>query len=208
MSAPEDAATFWDAHYGQKDQIWSGRPNGVLVGEASDLAPGTALDLGSGEGADAIWLAGRGWHVTAVEVSQTAIDRGTRQAETQGVAALIDWQRHDLAETFPNGAYDLVNVQYLHSPIEFPRDRVLRAAADAVAPGGILLIVGHAGPPPWAKDPHPEHLFPSATDTASSAGLDGPGWELLIREERERDTIDPNGEPARISDTIVKARRR
>jgi len=128
------AEQFWEGHYRAHEQLWSGGANPVLVDVAGALPPGTALDLGCGEGGDAIWLAGRGWRVTAVDVSATALDRAATHAATAGVEARIDFQRHDLAQTFPAGAFDLVSAQYLQSPVEFPRDRVLHAAAQTVAP--------------------------------------------------------------------------
>ena len=202
------ASEYWDAHYGQRPQIWSGRPNAVLVEEARDLTPGSALDIGCGEGADAVWLASEGWHVTAVDVSRTALERGAHAARETGVDELIDWQWHDLSETMPDGTYDLVSAQYLHAPIEFPRDRVLRAAASLVASGGTLLIVGHAAAPPWSKHAHEDREFPKPQEDAAAAGLGEPDWSLVICEVRERETISPDGEPATISDSIVKARRR
>ena len=206
MSTPvEDAAEFWDAHYGGSERIWSGNPNGILVAEVSELKPGTALDVGCGEGADAVWLAQRGWSVTAVDVSRTALERARQLAKKAGVGESIDWQHHDLAHTFPTGTYDLVSAQYLHAPIEFPRDRVLQAAASAVAPGGCLLVVGHAAAPSWAQDHGDHHSFPTADETARAIGLDGSEWSLVEREVRERGTISPSGEPATVKDSIVKA---
>ena len=207
-SADPEASEYWDAHYGERPQIWSGRPNAVLVDESRDLTPGTALDIGCGEGADAVWLAKTGWRVTAVDVSRTALERAGRAGKEAGVDQLIEWQWHDLAQTMPNGDYDLVSAQYLHAPIEFPRDRVLRDAASLVAPGGTLLIVSHASSPPWAKHAHDDREFPRPEEDAAAAGLHEPEWEVLICDIRERETISPHGEPATISDSIVKARRR
>jgi SAM-dependent methyltransferase len=210
MSTPNEDETraHWDEHYGAEPQIWSGRPNGILVDEAADLEPGTALDLGCGEGADAIWLAERGWQVTAVDVSRTALDRASAAAAEAGVDGRIVWQQVDLARGFPSGTYDLVSAQYLHSKIEFPRDEVLRAAAAAVAPGGTLLVVGHAAAPPWARHHHDHEEFPLPTADAAAMGLEDDDWTVEICEIRERDTMSPRGEPATISDSIVNARRR
>ncbi|TMQ82650.1 class I SAM-dependent methyltransferase, partial [Actinomadura soli] len=147
---------FWDTRYAEHDHLWSGEPNHMLVQEISDLEPGTALDLGCGEGGDAIWLAGRGWRVTATDISGVALERAARHADAAGVADRIDFQRHDLGESFPEGVYDLVSAAFLHFPKEgLPREPILRAAAAAVAPGGTLLIVGHSGPPPWDPDAYP-----------------------------------------------------
>ena len=201
------STAFWEDHYGRRPQVWSGRPNAVLVDEVAGLPPGSALDLGCGEGADAVWLAVRGWRVTAVDVSQTALDRAARAAVAAGVDALVDWQRHDLADTFPAGWYDLVSAQFLQSPVELPSERILRQAAGAVAPGGTLLVVTHAAPPPWAE--HHDHHgdLPGPDDTAAAIGLQEDGWVLVVCELREREATGPNGEQATLKDSVVKARR-
>lgn len=201
-------ADFWEGHYAQRAQVWSGRPNPLLVAEVADLPAGTALDLGCGEGADAIWLAERGWHVTAVDVAQTALDRGARQAGAEGVDHLVVWQRLDLGAAFPSGSFDLVSAQYLQSPVDLPRDDILRAAAAVVAPGGTLLIVAHAGAPSWADHAGPPGGFPDPSDTARAIGLHESGWDLVTCGVRERAIVAPTGEPATIADSVVKARRR
>ena len=111
---------FWEEHYLGHEQVWSGRPNPVLVDVVGSLPPGKVLDLGCGEGGDAVWLAAQGWRVTAADVSATALGRAAERAEAEGVAERIDFQQHDLEFTFPEGAFDLVSAQYLHSPVEFP----------------------------------------------------------------------------------------
>ncbi|TKK91420.1 class I SAM-dependent methyltransferase [Herbidospora galbida] len=133
---------FRDAMYRSHDQVFSGDPNGVLVTEVADLRPGQALDVGCGEGADALWLARRGWHVTAVDISRTALDRAAAAAvEVEGRVA---WARADLTVTPPPvGAFDLVSVHYF--PLaRRPDHAALRGLLDAVAPGGTLLFVTHA----------------------------------------------------------------
>ena len=124
-----EAERFWEDHYRRRERVWSGRPNPVLVDVFGSLRPGSALDLGCGEGGDAIWLARQGWRVTAIDVSATALDRAAVDAATAGVADRIEFRRHDLALSFPPGTFDLVSAQYLHSPVEFPRVRVLQEAA-------------------------------------------------------------------------------
>ncbi|MEV7177534.1 FAD-dependent oxidoreductase [Kitasatospora sp. NPDC093679] len=148
-----DVAAFWDTRYGERERIWSGRPNGALVREVSGERPGRALDLGCGEGADAVWLAAQGWRVTAVDISEVALGRAAEHAREAGLADLIEFRRADLAAAFPEGSWDLVCAQYLHSDVELPRDAILRRAAEAVAPGGTLLVVGHAGAPSWQQEP-------------------------------------------------------
>jgi SAM-dependent methyltransferase len=180
----------------------------ALVAEASDLPPGRALDLGAGEGADAVWLAHRGWRVTAVDVSQVALDRGAAEAELEGVAERIQWQRHNLVETFPDGQYDLVSAQYFHAPsADFPRREILARSAAAVAPGGVLLIVGHATFPAWLENP-PNLVLPLAAEVVADLALPGSEWELLRAEEFERDAPGPDGQPGTRSDNTVLLRRR
>ncbi|WP_405826086.1 class I SAM-dependent methyltransferase [Streptomyces sp. NBC_00838] len=201
---------FWDSRYGESDRIWSGDPNTVLVREVTELKPGRALDLGCGEGADSIWLAGRGWRVTAVDISGVALARAERHAATAdaGVADRIDWQRHDLAVSFPAGTFDLVSAQFLHSPGDMPRERILRTAAAAVAPGGVLLIVGHAGLPSWEANPHPEVHLPTPAEVLESLELPDGEWEVLLSDEHERIQTRPDGQPGTRTDNALKLRRR
>ncbi len=137
---PEGQAAEWDARYGERDgTMWSGRPNGRLVVEVADLEPGTALDVGCGEGADAIWLARQGWTVTAVDVSEVAVGRARAAAEETGVE--VDWRTGDvLATPFPAGSFDLVSLQYPALP-KASGAAALTALLDAVRPGGTLLAV-------------------------------------------------------------------
>jgi SAM-dependent methyltransferase len=198
---------FWDARYGQSDQIWSGNPNTVLVREATGLEPGRALDLGCGEGADAIWLAQQGWRVTATDISGVALDRAARHAVAAEVADRIDWQRHDLGASFPDGVFDLVSAQFLHSLGDMPREKILRTAASAVAPGGVLLVVGHAGPPPWEHDQHPGLHLPTPQEVLEALELPDGEWEALLCEEHERSQISPDGQPSIRTDNALKVRR-
>lgn len=198
------AAEFWDDRYREKEAIWSGNVNQPLVKAGEDLAPGTALDLGCGEGADAIWLAGHGWKVTAVDVSAVALERTAAAAAERGLGELVTTERHDFGTGFPTGHYDLVSAQYLHSPIRFDREAVLRKAAAAVAPDGHLLIVEHAAPPPWSRR---RREFPTAAETLESLALDPAEWELLKAGISERETTSPDGEPAVLKDNVSFARR-
>ena len=156
-----DAHTAWEEHYSAKPQVWSGRVNARLAEVAPALAGTRALDLGCGEGADAIWLAEHGWTVVAVDVSTTALARAREAATSGGVADCIDFVEHDLTCGLPGGSFDLVSAQFLHSAVAMDRSAVLRRAAAAVAPGGTLLIVDHAAAPPWASRLH-HHEFPTA----------------------------------------------
>ncbi len=189
--------------------MWSGGANPVLVDVAGSLPPGTALDLGCGEGGDAIWLAERGWRVTAVDVSTVALERGATQAAERGadVARRIDWRHEDVTAWVPaEASYDLVSAQFMHLP-KGPREALFRALAAAVAPGGSLLIVGHH-PSDLTAIPRPPlpDLFFTASDVA--ALLDPHGWDILVSAARERSVTDPDGRIGAIHDAVLRARRR
>jgi len=131
----------WNRRYSETDLVWSAEPNLFLVEEIGRLPPGRALDLGAGEGRNAIWLAGLGWRVTAVDFSEVALEKARRIAATRGVEAA--WVRADLVEYRPEpAAFDLVLVLYLHLP--WPEMAiVLDRARAAVAPGGAFLLIGN-----------------------------------------------------------------
>ena len=131
----------WNSRYQGTDLLWTATPNRFLVAEVDGLAPGRALDLGAGEGRNAVWLAERGWQVTAVDFADVGLDKGRRLAAARGVD--VEWVAADLLEYEPPPSrFDLVLVLYLHL---LPPDRgmVLGRAATALAPGGLLLVVGH-----------------------------------------------------------------
>ncbi len=203
-----EAQQVWEEHYTERDRVWSGRANARLIEVAESLPPGRALDLGCGEGGDAMWLAERGWYVTAVDISQTALDRAAADAQARNVLARIDFQRHDLPQTFPDGTYDLVSAHYLHSMAELDRPRLLRMGADAVRPNGLLLIVDHAGPPPWASKLAHHHEFPSAGEVVGSLDLNDAAWERVRVEAAERQATGPDGEPGTLVDNVIVLRRR
>jgi len=206
MQEPPDAHTAWEEHYTAKSQVWSGRVNAQLAANAGDLVGGRALDLGCGEGADAIWLAERGWTVVAVDVSTTALSRARAAAESGGVAERIDFQQHDLTEGLPDGLFDLVSVQFLHSTVEMDRIALLRRAADVVAPGGTFLIVDHAAAPPWASKIH-NHEFPTAAAVLSGLALDDGQWQRVQVGSVERSARGPDGQDATLIDNVIRLRR-
>lgn len=208
-STSVEAGEYWDDFYRARSRVWSGRPNAVLVRETAELTPGRALDLGSGEGADAIWLAQQGWQVTATDISQVALDRAAEHAAGAGtgVSDRIDWQRHDLAVSFPAGTFDLVSAHFLHSTLDLPRDQILRTAAAVVAPGGTLLIAGHAGPPSWEPDPDPAPHMPTPEEVLAALDLPAGQWETLVMDVHERSMTGPDGQPATRTDNTLKLRR-
>jgi SAM-dependent methyltransferase len=200
---------FLDERYRSSSALWSGNPNPQLVTEAADLAPGAALDVGCGEGADAIWLAQRGWRVTAVDLSGVALERSTAHALEAGVevAERIDWLHADLTGWMPGAAtYDLVSAQFMHLPKD-PREALFRRLAASVSPGGTLLIVGHHPSDLQTTVPRPPapELFFTAADVA--AMLDPHEWETIVSEARARPTLDPDGRTVTIHDAVLRGQR-
>ena len=206
--AMSEARQAWEEHYGAHERVWSGRVNIRLAELVEPMPPGRALDLGCGEGADAMWLAEHGWQVTAVDISQTALDRAAADAAARNLADRIDFQCHDLAQSFPSGAFDLVSAQFLHSTVPMDRARLLRRAADAVAPGGILLVVDHGAAPPWASELDHQHLeFPTAQQVVASLNLDESQWDRVRVAAVERDGRGPAGQQAVLTDNVMLLRR-
>lgn len=194
----------WEERYTGDQQIWSGEPNPQLVAEASGLTPGTALDVGCGEGGDVIWLARQGWRVTGADFSTQGLARAARHAEEAGVADRTDWWQVD-ARTFAAGgrAFDLVTSHFLHPP-DGGMVAVTRRLAEAVAPGGHLLVVGHAPSLTHTElsESHrramfvAEDLLPALPDT----------FEILVVEQRPR-TVTRGGVTVDIDDSTLLARR-
>lgn len=204
-------AAFWDGMYRSRTAAWSGRPNPQLVTEATDLAPGAALDVGCGEGADAVWLAQRGWRVTAVDISATALERAAAHAALAGpdVAGRITWVQADLTSSSaaPRGSFDLVTAQFVHLP-SAQRVALHTRLAAAVAPGGTLLVVGHhptdehAGVGRWSMS----DLGFTAAQVADT--LDRPLWDVVADESRPRTVVADDGEDRTVHDVVLVALRR
>lgn len=229
------------------DQIWhgdraaamaAGEPNPHLVREVADLAPGTALEAGCGAGTEAIWLAARGWQVTAADIAAQALARGAERASAGGVAERIQWVEADLSTWEPEARYDLVTTHYAHPAI--PQLEFYDRIANWVAPGGTLLIVAHLGDhgsdaghggahgqggpdghgdPSTHGDSHGhEHGHSPAGDgppasalvTTSdiAARLDPAAWEIHTAEESTRTLAGPGGREVTIHDAVVRATRR
>ena len=211
---------FWDARYGEKKRIWSGRPNPQLVTEANGLPPGTALDVGCGEGADALWLAEQGWRVTGVDISAVALARAAEheqehqqeqhknQSGSQDLATPpVRWEHHDLTVWEPPaGAFDLVTAQYMHLPTA-QREPLFRSLARAVAPGGTLFIVGHhpSDMQSGASRPDLPDLYFTAEDIVD---LLDDGWEHQRVESRPREASGPDGATLAVADAVYRGRRR
>lgn len=193
------AAAEWDERYGTSDRIWSGEPNGALVDEISGLAPGRALDVGCGEGADAIWLAERGWHVTGLDVSIVALNRARDRAAQFGCE--IEWLHSGLLDAaLEPASFDLVTAQYpaLRCTPEQAAERLLMSL---VAPGGTLLFVHHDLSGAAEDERFAEHVMPEQVLAAI-----GPGWVLERHQRRER-RISGGAGSRHGRDIVVRARR-
>ena len=202
--------TDWDHRY-SGERIWSGNPNGALVAETSDMAPGRALDVGAGEGGDAIWLADRGWAVTANDISGQALRRIADEAHRRGLG--VDGIHADANELdpFPGATFDLVTAHYASIP-RTPDDRGARNLVSAVAPGGTLLMVQH----------DPEAMRRPVDTRSNSRAFDGdaflrvddvaailrddPEWTIEVAETRPR---PPGAASAshHVDDVVLRARR-
>lgn len=203
-------AEFWDEMYGEGGARWSGEANPQLVAEAADLPPGRALDVGCGEGGDALWLATRGWEVTGLDVSRVALARAAQAASRldPGVAARATWEQGDAVggDALPGG-FDLVSSQFVHPPTD-RRAAFLRRLAAAVAPGGLLLVVNHSPrdlETTLRRPPLPDLYSTAAGDAAV---LDGADWQVLVAEARPRGVTDEEGRPVTAHDEVLLARRR
>ena len=194
----------WDERYSGEGKVWSGEPNPQLVVEVGGLEPGTALDVGSGEGGDVIWLARRGWTVTGADFSANGLARAAAHAEEAGVGERVEWWQADAREFDAGGrGWDLVTTHFLHPP-DGGMAAVVARLAGAVAPGGHLLVVGHApsGRHAQMSESHRRAMFLAAD--LVPALLDD--FEALVVEQRPR-TVTRDGETIEIEDSTLFARR-
>ena len=196
-------STGWDERYAGSDYVWTVRVNQFVERHLADLAAGAAIDLGAGEGRNAVWLAQRGWRVTAVDFSQTGLDKGRRLAADHDVTSAIDFVRADATTWQASEPVDLVVLSYLQLPIADQRT-ALGHAAGWVAPGGAVFVIAHdrtnvengyGGPPS-------EEVCYDLDRTV--AALDG--LEMVTAEVAERHVDTADGERIAL-DTLVFARR-
>lgn len=209
--------------------------NRSLAEVVADLAPGRSLDLGCGEGGDVLWLAERGWHALGLELSETAVARARGAAAERGLqrarfvqADLGEWAAipvgagstasakldgagagagagDSAAAIEEAGFFDLITASFLQSPVELPRERILRAAAARVGVGGRLVVIAHAAPPRQMPQ-HPGD-FPSPEEELALLALDDAAWHVEVAEVRVRQGNMPDGTQADFQDTVVVARR-
>jgi SAM-dependent methyltransferase len=202
---------YWDERYGSSERVWSGNPNPQLVAQVVGLDPRDALDAGSGEGADAIWLASQGWQVTAVDVSPVALQRAAAHAAERGaeIADRISWQHEDLLTWDPGRErFDLVSAQFMHLPDPELQGLHQRLAA-AVRPGGTLLLVLHHADDQHVNIGRPSghpRLFPPPEQIVAT--LDPAEFDIVLAGAVERPAIGLDGEAVTVKDTVIRAVRR
>jgi len=195
----------WEERYGSSDRVWSGKPNPQLVTEVQKLTPGTALDVGCGEGGDSIWLAELGWQVTGLDFSQAGLDRAAAAADAAGIADRTTWLQGDVRTWQPPATYDLISSQFMHL-LDGGMPGLVARLADALNPGGTLLVVGH----------HPDDLHTGLrhatkpgvmfTPDDLAPALDDDRFDVTA-EVRERQQVK-DGESITVRDSVIIARRR
>jgi SAM-dependent methyltransferase len=193
----------WDERYASSEFTWSTQPNQFVAAELAGLPPGRALDVAAGEGRNTVWLAERGWHVTAVDFSRVGLEKGRKLSAARGVDEdRVTWIVADLHDYQPEPAcFELVLIAYAQVAPDL-RAALLARASAAVAPGGTMFVVGHdltnltegAGGPQY-----PEVLYTPELITAGMAGL------RVLRAERVRRAVQQDGAPATAIDTLVRA---
>ena len=199
--------TFWEGRWSQAlrenaHAVARRPPNAHLLAEVADLRPGVALDAGAGRGAESLWLAARGWRVTAVDFSRVALDHARSRAESLGadLAERIEWVEGDLAVWTPAPQhFDLVTCLYVHVAGSVPE--LVRRLASGVAIGGTLLLVGHRPVDPATGNPTRAAGQVQVSVEEAVAALDAQRWEIVVAEDRPRDASGTG------VDAVVRARR-
>jgi SAM-dependent methyltransferase len=202
---------YWERHWHQALRNRPGAmdgsaPNPYLDRETSSLVPGTALDAGCGAGAEAIWLASRGWQVTAADIAPEALARAAERATNSEVSERVRWIEADLTVWDPGMRFDLVTTHYAHPAM--PQLAFYDRISAWVAPGGTLLIVGHLHTSGATGHGHHPPAEASVTLTDITAGLDSTRWEVVTAEEHLRTVTGPGGQAIPLHDVVVHATRR
>lgn len=197
---------YWEQRYSGSERIWSGKVNATMASVVAELSPGTAIDLGCGEGGDVLWLAEQGWDALGLDISATAVSRAREEAAARGLDG-ASFQAVDLDTWGPEpSSVDLVTASFLQSNVALDRTAILRRAMTALRPGGRLVTVSHAAPPSWAKD-HPAKMV-SVHDEAEQLGGPAEEWEVERAEERPRAATAPDGSEGEHLDAVLVLRRR
>lgn len=202
-----DAVAFWDSVYAARPAAGDPRPNARLTETVTGLPPGDVLDLGCGEGGDALWLARQGWQVTATDISAVAVERLAALARSHGLGDRVSAVRHDLHTSFPPGRFDLICAHYLHTPLDLDRATVLRSAAHALRPGGRLLVVDHGSTSPWSWNQDPDLRYPSPQEVAAGIAPAPETWTVERADTPRRIATGPGGRTAEVIDHVLLIRR-
>lgn len=206
MSSEQSPDIFWEEHYAAMSPVSNGIPGKILVRFADPLPPGDALELGCGRGDDSVWLAKKGWQVTAVDLSPRALEYAAANAERCGVSESITFAQYDLTERFPQGQYDLIVASFLESPLTFDRFTVFRTALEHIAPGGMLLITSHARAPSWSK--YADRPFQSAKEAIALLEPLSAEWEIIFCDDVARIMKGPEGQEGEVSDAVIALKRK
>ena len=197
---------YWEQRYSGSERVWSGKVNATMASVVAELSPGTAIDLGCGEGGDVLWLAEQGWTAVGLDISTVAVGRAREEAAARGLGG-ASFEAVDLDAWEPEPAsVDLVTASFFQSNVALDRTAILRRAATAIRSGGHLVIVSHAAPPSWATD-HPARMVGAEEDVAQLA-LPEDEWEVRIAEDRSRAATAPDGSAGEHLDAAVLLRRR
>ncbi len=207
LHAPE----YWNERYSGRDPLWSGKVNLRLAEQTGTMTPGAALDIGCGEGGDAVWLAQRGWTVTAVDVADVVIDKARAHAERTlppEVADRITWHPADVRTWQPpENSFDLVSMQYIHLTEPLLRSVQARLAR-SVRPGGVLLIVNHDPLDLQTTMERPNIPGIMLATSVIAAQLDAATWQVELAQPFPRPGKDREGRDVVLHDAVVRAVRR
>ncbi len=187
-------ARDWDRRYEASELVWSAAPNRFVAAELAGLPPGRAVDLAAGEGRNALWLAARGWHVTAVDFSAAGLDKGRALQRRRGGDLRIDWVQADVLEYDPGAAVDLALLAYLQLP-EDERRTAVRRAFGMLRDGGTLFVVAHDSTNLTDGTGGPQDAAVLYTAEDVLADLDGERFEVLRAERVARDVPPPDDPP-------------
>lgn len=213
MNTSKETASelFWETHYARSaPPTVSPKPNEAFVTAIDEHSAGVeqarALELGSGRGGDALWLASRGWAVTAVDASGTAVDRLNELAGPGSIDGSVQAVQADLSTDLPPGTFDLVFGCYFQSPVAIDRNAIIHRAAQQIRRGGLLVIIDHASTAPWSWDQGAAH--PTAEQTHDAMGLRR-GWDPVTVAARTRTAVSPADGVTRatVTDNVVVLRR-
>ncbi|MDN5821021.1 MAG: class I SAM-dependent methyltransferase [Brachybacterium sp.] len=197
---------YWEQRYSGREPIWSGKVNETMATVVREFTPGTALDLGCGEGGDVLWLAEQGWQARGLDISATAVGRARTAATARGLETAT-FTATDLSTWEPEPhSLDLVTASFFQSTVALDRTAILRRAASALRPGGHLVVTSHAAPPSWATD-HPARMV-SIDEEVEQLARPAEDWDVATAEERPRPALDPHGHAGEHLDALLVLRRR